>query len=147
VFVLASMACGDDGPTEPSGQSTLTARIDGVLWNGIASAGAYVDAGILRVEGGSATRIGFALPATPGIYSIGGPSGANAELAITLPGQPVAQSWVASTPGGGSITLTSITTTDVTGTFAFTLTAVGGTGASGTKVVTDGRFIVALPPD
>jgi hypothetical protein len=58
-----------------------------------------------------------------------------------------AQSWTANsgTPdSSGTLTLTGISATGATGTFSFTAVATSGTGAAGTKVVTNGGFNVTF---
>ena len=53
------------------------------------------------------------------------------------------RSWHAlSTVGNGTVTLTSISATGAAGTFAFTAPAVASSGATGSKVVTNGSFDV-----
>lgn len=56
-----------------------------------------------------------------------------------------AQSWAAGTSGGsGTLPINSINSTGASGTFAFTMVPVPGTGASGTKSVTNGNFSVTF---
>jgi hypothetical protein len=58
-----------------------------------------------------------------------------------------AASWTANsgTPNSsGTLTLTGFTTTAVTGTFSFTAVATPGTGATGTKAVTNGGFNITF---
>jgi hypothetical protein len=58
-----------------------------------------------------------------------------------------AASWSAGSgtaDSSGTLTLTGLTATGATGTFSFTAVATSGTGASGTKVVTNGGFNITF---
>lgn len=76
-----------------------------------------------------------------GSYVLGPASAANAMLLI---GNPAA-GWQAGVGiGSGTITITTLTSTRAVGTFLFMLAAVPGTGATGTRSVTEGSFDVVL---
>jgi hypothetical protein len=82
-----------------------------------------------------AVAVGFI--AGPGTFQIG-PVGQPTNALIT---EASGHGWHAqSTIGSGSVTIASITATTAKGTFSFTAPAVDGTGATGTKVVTEGTF-------
>jgi len=143
------MACGSDGGTagidngSNSGGTHMTAKIDGVAWGG-----------------GSASFI-TAVQALPGAYSITATQ-TSASQAVTMtislanirgtgtfplgvgpqvPGGSVilatsTNSWSSPMSGAdGSITITSLTATQIAGTFNFTVA-----GSSGTRTVTEGDF-------
>jgi len=163
VGATAIVACGSsDSPTSPSSSTspgtatsssgtnqpvhgTMTARIDGVLWSATTSLTATFNNNLLAVTGADAvTSIAFTISA-PGIgtYLIPGAAGAqagnNALLMITQ--NATSASWAADfTKGSGTVTLTSLTSTTVSGTFAFTLAPVAGTAATGGRTVTAGAF-------
>lgn len=120
-----------DGVQHSAPASTVTA----VYASGIMSIGATDT---------SRTTLGFAV--TPsgggaGTYTFGALSPANALLQVGNP----AQAWNGGVgKGSGSVTVTTFTATGATGTFAFTLVAVPGSGATGTKAVTEGVFNVTF---
>lgn len=157
---LALGACGGDGSsTGPDGSGNtgafyLRAKIDGASWAS--------DAGSERVG----------VPITlPGLYSITGAkigAGANYTIAITLyniggPGtypmgvgpQVAGGSAIVSTAAGGwatpqsgadgTITITTLTASRIEGTFNFTASPLSG-GATGTRTVTDGSFVLEVKP-
>ena len=120
----------------------MSARIDGASWTSVTGAlGASFTAGnpgLLVVIGADAagTTLGFtALVTGPGVYPINAASGSLASLVIG------AQAWQANILGGsGSIAVTTLTATGVSGTFTFTMVPVAGSGATGNKSITDGVF-------
>jgi hypothetical protein len=111
----------------------MSAKLDGVQWNATATVRATNNNGIIGVAGTDASfqTLTFALAARlPGSYNIGLVNAANAELTSA------ASVWTAAgNIGGGVITITSLTATEIVGTFNFTLMK-GGVA----KNVTDGRF-------
>ena len=144
--LLCALACGGgknpSAPNNPnpgaSGAGTMSATIDGSAWSAI-SVNTGRTTGTLTISGSDVQRtmtISFArntsgnqtLGATPivlGIVIIGG------------------QSWTANASGTGSgtATLTTYSANRAVGTF--TLTAVGGPGASpASRQITSGRFDV-----
>ena len=124
----------------------MSATIDGSAWTAASGVTAKLTNGILSVAGANATyNLAFAItPNGPGTYIIPGSptaaqAGNNALLLVTQNGITTG-SWAADfTKGSGTIALTSLTATSVTGTFAFTL-AAASTGATGTKSVSSGTF-------
>ncbi len=137
VLILAGACKGSDS-TGPSQNTTLangsmSAKFDGVPWNANASVRASSTNGIIGVAGTDSNfqTLTFALAASvPGSYNIGLPSAANAELTSG------ANVWsAAGNIGGGTITITSLTASEVAGTFTLTLMK-GGVS----KSVTDGKF-------
>ena len=137
-------ACGST--TQPSGPSngTMTAQIDGAGWAANTIVATY-PSGILAIAGTDTQgrTIGFAVgpTTTPGTYPVALTSGVNASLAIIV--GSTAQSWQAvQNSGSGSVTLTAISANRATGIFQFTVVPVAGTGAAGTRSITQGAFDV-----
>jgi uncharacterized protein DUF6252 len=151
-----TMACGggNASPSAPSAAATppapagsmLTFKVDGVS-ESASSVTAGLANGILSIGGtdsSRATTLSFALTPTAagtGTYTLGPLSAANAQVLI---GNPAAGWQAAVGIGSGTITVTSLTSTAATGTFSFSLVAVPGSGASGTKSITEGAFNVTF---
>ncbi len=145
ILALTSAACtsgsdvtGTSSP-KPLANGSMRATIDGTAWSATPSVTASNRGGVIGVGGTDATQtIAFALAANvPGTYVLGPLNPANCELTTT--GGVV---WTAAgNVGSGTITITSLTATDVAGTFSFTLVRAGG-GAS--KTVTNGAFDIKL---
>ena len=173
-LVFGAVACGGGGPTSPSGSSpgtgsnggttgtggtggsggggggtapnhgTLTAVIDGVPYSGVVRT-ATSQSGIFAAAAMNDANVGFGIGAlaVPGTTAISATSPTNALLTAGT-GVP-AMSWFASTSGGsGTLTISTITATGATGTFQFTMPPTPGTGASGTRSVTNGTFSVTF---
>lgn len=153
---LSTLACGSPtSPTEtnpPSaGGAPLTFKVDGASVTATSSTAAYAN-GILSIGGTDSARsttLGFALAPTAtgtGVYTLGPTSAANVQIYI---GNPAA-GWQAGVGiGSGTITVNSLTSTGASGTFSFSLVAVPGSGATGTKTITEGVFNVTfttVPP-
>jgi hypothetical protein len=142
-LLLAACSTGD-GPTGPDRvtelpQGSMRATIDGAAWSAATALVATYSGGVLAFAGtNNAYTIGMAVGTIsgPGTFTIGSAGGTNA-LVNNFGGN----SWHA-TPsnGSGTITITSISATAAVGTFTFTAPPVPGTGATGTKVVTNGSF-------
>jgi hypothetical protein len=150
--ILASTACGSDGGTagidgSNSGGTHITAKIDGAAWGGGASsfatavqaqAGAYVISATQTSSTQSITMtISLANIRGPGTYPLGvGPQvpGGSVILATATNG------WTSPMSGAdGSITITSLSATQIAGTFNFVVS-----GSAGTRTVTDGDFNVPI---
>ncbi len=162
VMAVTVVACGGSNPASPSavpsagasgggvgtpvtGRGTITAQIDGVAFSGVATV-ATNQSGIFAAaasNGVGAITFGFGAVAAVGTTPVNATSPTNANLVVAS--GTSAQSWAASTAGGsGTLTITSITSVGASGTFAFTLVPVPGSGASGTKSVTSGTFSVTF---
>src|SRR5687767_12134198 len=155
-LVAAAIACGGGGsnsPTAPGGPgsgsssaSSMTFRVDGTASTASSVTGNLTN-GILSVAGTDAARattLSFAVTPTAagtGTYTLGPLSSANALIMI---GNPAAGWQAAVGIGSGTITINTLTTTSASGTFSFTLAAVPGTGATGTKSITEGTFNVTF---
>lgn len=124
----------------------MTFRVDGTAHTA-SSITAGMANGILSIAGTDSSKIttlSFAITPTAagtGTYTLGPLNAANASIIV---GNPAA-GWQAGVGiGSGTVTITSLTASNAVGTFSFTLTAVPGTGATGTKNVTEGVFNVPL---
>jgi len=154
-FLLATVACsgGSGGPAGPGNQSgsRLTASIDGSPWT--STLGAELNGvplvlpGVYSIAGVQSNSyilvIGlFNIPG-PGTYPLGvGPqvAGGFAQVSNATGGWVTPQSGAA-----GSITLTTLTSSRMAGTFNFTAVALTGT-ATGTRTVTNGNFDLEVRP-
>ena len=139
-LALATAACSaGSNVAGPSSNGTvptglLSANINGTSWKANTLLRASHINGIVAISGNDVDQtLAMALPAdAPGTYGIGLLSAVNAEL-TTKAGDV----WAASgNIGNGSVTITSLTATNVTGTFAFTLAKSG----SPNKSITNGTF-------
>jgi len=151
LLVPLAVGCSSDAGTGPGGaDGYMTARIDGDAWSSddsyidlgfqSAGAGSYIIHG-QRVSGSSATAINIALSdiAGPGTYPLG--TGAGVAGGIAILGESTG-GWLTPLSGSaGTITLSTVSATRLTGTFSFTADAVSGT-AAGSRSVTEGRFDV-----
>jgi Family of unknown function (DUF6252) len=132
-------------PTLPPGagttNGTISALVDGAPWRGAVTARAANTGGFLSLTGQDTdTRlITMALPASVGVHSLAFGSSANAFMTIG------GQQWVTATPGGtGSVTITTLTSTRVTGTFTMGMQpALTNPGARPSQV-TNGVFDLAF---
>ena len=122
------------------GAGLLTARVDGAaLSSSGPNFGAGYSAGFLLVlakDSDGRRAIGIAIDVTgPGTYVIGGPE--NLDLGYVHD----FDQWVGVS---GSLTLTTLSSTEVRGTFAFVAEPEPGGSATGTRTITDGVFRVPL---
>ena len=162
--VAACGGSGTSGTTSPSGSSgtgttagTMSARIDGTLWTAstvsatkvLSSTG--VPFGTLAVSGtgslaNQTVNLTFTIPAVAGAYTLGSaPGNIPGPQNASLTNSSTTAQWNAtSTIGSGSITVTSLTLTNAVGAFAFVLPPVASTSATGTRVVTEGSFLVSF---
>jgi len=133
-------------PATPSVNSTMTANIDARSWSATTSIIGSYSNGALSLTGVSNDGVKItisALPTGPGDYVIEGVGGAG--LSFLLAEQPPPQTWQAyALFGSGTLHLSVLSSTRAAGTFTFTALATINTGASGTKVVTNGNFDVTF---
>jgi len=133
------LACSDNG-TGPSGNGTVTAKIDGASWEATAEVQATYISFVLSIGGldSQARQIVLSIPnvSTTGTFSF---SGAQAAVGVVTFG---AQSWsTAIAGGGGTVTISTLSGSHAVGVFNFTAPASTG-GATGTKNITSGTFDV-----
>jgi len=148
ITLALAAGCGkDDGPSGPGGgggSSAMSATIDGSSWASAATPGAAhaVRGGAFIAVAGSSQSlrvVAFTIPNVmePGTHELVPPLNAQVQDNI---GDAM---WMTGTSGAtGTVTVTSISAERITGTFSFTATAVPGTAATGTLVVTNGKFDV-----
>ena len=158
-LLLLAAACGSSStPTTPStsgspptqggsglARGSMSGNISGTAWTATIGVTATLTNGLLAVGGNDPTNnLAFAFFVNgPGTYAIPGSGagvGNNALLLVTTSGTTNASYAADFTKGSGSLTITSLTSTAVTGTFTFTLNAVANTAASGTRTITNGAF-------
>ena len=155
VPLLALSACGggsDGGTTSPGGNTSgfhFTAKIDGAAWaslNPSLISANQVLPGEYTLGGfdASSTNINFSMYNIrgPGTYPIGvGPQVPGASVIIA---NSSGAGWATPQSGAdGTLTITSLSTTEMVGTFNFSATPLSG-GATGTKTVTSGDFDVPV---
>lgn len=151
IWLLMMAACGGSDTTEPTGNnsgSQLTARIDGAVWRSEAGSelsGVFLAAPGLYVIAGSKVSAGNNYTMAISLANIGGPGTYPLGVGPSVPGGSVVLAnqtggWATANSGAdGSITISMLTSTRMTGTFNFTGSATTGS-ATGTRTVTDGVF-------
>lgn len=172
LWLLAACGGGGDSTTAPnsggnqnpggttggtSGTTQMTATIDGKAWT--ASSGGVMAIQVSSTSGGylisgielAGTTIGTSLAISindipgPGTYPLGtdGVSVAGGFAGVTVAGT---QTWNTPVSGAaGTITITSLTTAHIAGTFSFTA-SLPTNGATGQRVVTNGAFDAPFKP-
>ena len=160
VATLATLGCGgggdDDGnPTgPPSGGATngsFTAQVNGNAWSatgtitvsrqqnnfvGVAGTGFAGSTAYAFIVGiGNATG-----PGTHSFNLAAGSDGSSLIIGSSTTGGAAAGWGTAFSGGSGSVTITSLTSNRIVGTF--TATAVSSSGSGGNLVITNGRFDV-----
>lgn len=160
-LLFALGACGSSDSTDPgnggnpgggTGQFHMTARIDGTAW--ASSAGSETVGVSLTLPGLYVlygAQVGSASPYIIAIslYNIGGPGTYPLGVGPQVPGGSVVLSnatggWATPQSGAdGSITITSLTASQIAGTFSFTVNALTGS-ATGTRTVTQGEFMLPV---
>ncbi len=149
VLFLAAVACGGDstGPGSTSGTNScstpLSAVVNGAAWCSplpqVTSSHSIIS--LAGFDAGITSAIGIAVAASgPGTYSL--------SFGNTLAGSATyakgSQGWSTGLSGGtGTITITTLTTNHVVGTFSFDAVASTG-GASGTIHVTNGQINITF---
>lgn len=140
LVILGMAACGDEGPTAPGSDGTMTATIDGTPWTA-ATVSAVRSGNIVGVGAADFDQIGLGFAFQDlgtGTYTIG-PGEANNGLYNVG-----ANSWNATQfQGSGTIVVTTSTPTRVAGTFEFEAVSVGQTPVT-TVSVTNGVFDLAV---
>ena len=148
VLLVAIGACGgsSDSTSPDTGSNSglhLTAKVDGAAFvasNPSLTTANQVSPGqytIVAFQGATSINLSLTAIRAPGTYPLG-----------VGPGVPGGSVIVANATGGwstvlsgaeGTITITTLSTTEIAGTFSFTVSALSGS-ATGTKTVTDGDF-------
>jgi hypothetical protein len=144
VLALAVAAgCGSGDGTEPDDElapGTIVGTIDGVDWI-TTTAIAIQPNGRLVATGNGTDNLAFGLGVSAqasGVYTTGG----NGSVSGTLVDQNNTVWEAAGQGGSGTITITSFSSNEVSGTFSFNLVRTLGSSSPATRVVTRGRFRV-----
>jgi hypothetical protein len=148
LILVVLAACGGDGggPGGPSGSGTLTARVDGSTWTATSGILALRANNVISFTGsvGATSHIAIAFPdAGTGTYSVPTAVGLNFNYGVFSTGhvwQALALGAQLGGVGSGSVTVTTLNSERVAGTFEFTAPPAQSSGATGTKVVTNGSF-------
>jgi hypothetical protein len=149
-LTLVLVACGgdDDGglmepetPATGPANGTMTATVDGNSWTAIQIVVVRTSS-VVSVAGGSSAAEALAIAWQDqgiGTYIIGGTPIATANM------NDGGNVWSASgVQGSGSVTITAISATSVSGTFTFTA-VIQGAGSPETRTATNGAFTVDFP--
>jgi hypothetical protein len=153
--VLATVACGGDDPTGPGvgggGASTMSASIDGQSWTPISSqiSGTFVS-GVFGLAGTDTGQPNRQINITvnnltgPSTHDLG-PANANGFAVVTFSGNGTTSVWTTTLPPAtGSVTFTSVSASEISGTFTYTAQSSPGTAATGQVSVTSGKFSLKL---
>jgi hypothetical protein len=148
-------ACGGDdggtGPT-PGGSKSMQASVAGVQWTANPLAISAVRSGtVLTIAGsdikaGTTTQININLPNVTGtgVFQLN-PNFAGQLALLTITTGTTPSVWTtALSPATGSISISTLTTERVAGTFSFTAQASPGTPATSQRVVSSGTFDIAF---
>lgn len=146
------VACGDDDddPLNPNNRGTMTATIDGQSFSGSAATGASYSGNVLgfgavQASGNNSTLVVFVLNNVtgPGTYSLA--AAANGIVTVTETSGTTTRSWNSSLTGGtGQVVITQLSGGRAVGTFTFSAPAATQSGATGTKVATNGQFNIEV---
>jgi hypothetical protein len=167
VALAVALAAGcESTPTAPSAcvsSGSLSAQIDGIAWSAACVRAANnIDLQYIEVFGNSLDStqrmsMSFRVYATqPGTYLLGGlepaPVGMGSSAALNIGCEArlgPCPAWIVAPccgqpygNGSGTIAITDLTRTSASGTFSFNLVANQGIGATGARLVTNGRFNV-----
>jgi hypothetical protein len=148
--LVALGACSSDKKDDPT-PTTPTTPTNGFTWT--ADGTNYASTTVVKsVAGGAMALLGqykasnndtynvtINVPATAGTYPVGsnGTNGTLASYSTTIGGTTTAYNATGSY-GSGSVVVSSVTATEIVGTFTFTGEAFAPAGA--TKAVTNGKF-------
>jgi hypothetical protein len=135
---LAACSKKEDATPTPTATEGMSWTLDG---SNVTAASAIAQTSgtevILAGATGSTGGVFLTVPKTVGTYSLASTSAASANYALT-PTQGSSQFYEATT---GSIVVSTVTATAISGTFTFSGTLSGGTA---TKTLTNGKFNVKL---
>ena len=144
LVLLLAAACGgdDDDPLDvnPNDNGSMSARVDGNAFTAFSTAATFSN-GVLAVSGvqvSPSQAITFGVAATaPGTFTVAQTSAVNG---IYVSGNA---SWLASgNVGSGTVIITTLNSTRAVGSFNFVMQAQAGSGATGTRTITQGAFDV-----
>ena len=150
ILLLSAVACGGSsgdaitGNIPGAGSGPLSATIDGKAWASTVPAVIYRNnlVSVAGIDLALTASVSFGFGATgPGTFSLA-PGNLVGGTGIIVKSN--SQSWATALAGGsGSVTLTTLTTNHIVGTFAFDAVPSGG-GATGTVHVTSGKFDITF---
>jgi hypothetical protein len=159
---LSTLAACGSSPSSPSGgntgtncsvivgnKGTVTSQVNGSTFSGIAPTGSATQSQTsLSLFGQDTDNTTISVVTNAAVGTIAFGAGIVSAGTIQLQTRSCTAGtglWVASIVGGnGTITVTSLTATGASGTFSGTLVAQAGSGASGTKTITNGQFNVTF---
>jgi hypothetical protein len=141
LIVAAACGGGSSNPTSPPGSGgagTMTAQVNGSAWTATITKRAFASKGLITVQGQDAANRIITIvvrASSPGTYSLAQGNGIGHNALYTV----APNSWGTALLGGtGTFTITSFTSTQVTGTFSFT--AVSNVSGTAPVQVTSGQF-------
>jgi hypothetical protein len=148
-LLVSSAACGgSDSTTGTNGSNNsgaaMSATIDGTAWSAPSPAASYQDTRVTIVGADVALTNSITMSfvaATTGTYSFALSSTSSAVAILTKNKGAQGFSTAAQT-GGGSVTVTTLTSHHLVGTFAFD--AVGNPASLGMAHVTSGKFDISF---
>ncbi|MDQ3697488.1 MAG: DUF6252 family protein [Gemmatimonadota bacterium] len=149
LFALGACGGDDNGPSGPPiGSGQFTATIDGQAWESdlLSQAAVAGSPGTYTLTGGKVLSSTDFRGITLALFNIGAAGtyplgvGVFAFGGMGIVSEPGAAWSTPNSGAAGSITITTLTTTRIAGTFEFTTTTSLTPGATGTRTVTDGEF-------
>jgi hypothetical protein len=159
--LVAAAACGGggDGGSGPNGGGAgMTAKIDGASWDAtqvqVTAGSAQVPGSIvilgIKVSGTSTSSIGLLLGyiGGPGTYPLGVNQISSAGGTGLLEATSAASVQNRTTPldgASGTVVISTLTATKMTGTFEFVAVPILGSTFSGNRTITNGSFDITLP--
>jgi len=149
IVLLCMVACGGSSSTSPNNNGSnnsagpLSATINGKAWSSQFPTASY-HGSILAVAGldnGLTASVTLALTvAAPGTFSVSSGNNVFGNGGYSTP----VGGWATALPGGtGTVTVTTLTSNHVAGTFAFDAVPAT-TGATGTVHITNGKFDITF---
>ncbi len=150
VFAFGACSSPTADPDPPPTNAVLTARIDGVPFTNGRAAAVLSGAGNFTIASGgvgNGTSLSLQLFSIgrPGTYPLGVTPGVVGGAGALIVGGTQLQT--PNTGVAGTVTITSISLTRITGAFSFTATRATFAGGAESKAVTDGQFDVAVTGD
>lgn len=150
VVLLTSLgACSSkkNDPAAPTIPAGVSWQVDGTTYTAtnlqkVSSGNTFEFAGSITTSTIDSKGVDITFPKAVGTYAIPG-TGATAVTAVYVVVGPAASNAAGYVGTGGTITVTSLTASNISGTFSFTgLDSYGGAGA--TKTISNGTFNIAL---
>jgi hypothetical protein len=148
-FILQVNPIGEVPPLAPNAGSKMSATIGGVSFNGASAGGTFQPTtGFMSASASNDVRlvnISLADIDGPGTYQVG-PTTADRSISVSNLINSHQFSWsTLATGASGTVTITGLTESRLTGTFFGTLGTAPGTQTSGTISVVGGTFDIGRP--